>query len=162
MAAGGPASELIMFIVAVIVAGSVAGALAYVTTDIAHGINDRGALLADQLRTDFAIINDPSNIPHSNLSAQPVNYTFYIKNIGKNPFPFTWGSVQVLLNGVMIPQENLTFLDPQTGAEINTLQPYAVGAINVTLGNALTSGNEYTLTVVLDNGRKRSFVFRAP
>ncbi|RLF87557.1 flagellar protein G, partial [Thermococci archaeon] len=33
MAAGGPASELIMFIVAVIVAGSVAGALAYVTND---------------------------------------------------------------------------------------------------------------------------------
>ncbi|WP_297417259.1 flagellar protein G [Thermococcus sp.] len=162
MAAGGPASELIMFIVAVIVAGSVAGALAYVTTDIAHGMNYRGTLLADQLRTDFAIINDPNNIPHSNLSAQPVNYTFYIKNIGKIAFPFSQDSVQVLLNGIMISPSNLTFLDPQTGAEINTLQPYEVGAVNVTLGNALTSGDDYTLTVVLSNGERRSFVFRAP
>ncbi len=98
MAAGGPASELIMFIVAVIIAGSVAGALAYVTTDIAHGMNDRGgATLANQLRTDFAIINDPNNIPVSGTG--PYNYTFYIKNIGKEPIPFTANAVQVFING---------------------------------------------------------------
>ncbi|GAB6134692.1 archaellum stator protein ArlG [Thermococcus prieurii] len=160
MGAGGPASELIMFIVAVLVAGSVAGALAYVTNDIAQGIHTRGSMLASDLRTDFAIINDPNNIPTAGTG--PYNYTFYIKNIGQNPIPFTSSAVQVLINGVMIPPSNLTFIDPVTKAEITTLQPYEVGAINVTLGTALTSGDYYTLTVVLENGKKHTFVFKAP
>jgi len=162
MGAGGPASELIMFIVAVLVAGSVAGALAYVTNDIAQGIHTRGSMLASDLRTDFAIINDPSNIPHSDLTVTPVNYTFYIKNIGQNPIPFTSSAVQVLINGVMIPPSNLTFINPLTKAEITTIQPYGVGAINVTLGAPLTSGKYYTLTVVLENGKRHTFIFKAP
>ncbi|NJE53912.1 flagellar protein G [Thermococcus sp. 21S9] len=162
MAAGGPASELIMFIVAILVAGSVAGALAYVTNDIAQGISDNGAMLANKLRTDFAIINDPNNIPHSNLSKTPVNYTFYIKNIGDTVIPFTSNAVQVMINGVLIPPSNLTFLDPYATTEITKLPPYAVGAINVTLGTPLTSNDTYTLTVVLENGKKRTFIFKAP
>ncbi|KUH33713.1 flagellar protein G [Thermococcus celericrescens] len=156
MAAGGPASELILFIVAVIVAGSVAGGLAYVTTDIAHGMNDRGAMLADQLRTDFAIINDPNNIPVS--GAGPYNYTFYMKNIGKEPIAFTPDAVQVLIDGSLVPAANLTFTDVN-GASISSLDAYEVGVIKVTLGTALTQGY-HTLTVVIENGERRSFVFR--
>ncbi len=156
MAAGGPASELIMFIVAVIIAGSVAGALAYVTNDIAHGINDRGSLLADQLRTDFAIINDPNSIPVS--GSGPYNYTFYIKNIGKIAFPFSNSSVQVFLDGTLVPPSNLTFTDT-SGKGINSLGPYEVGEIIVTLGSQLSSGT-HTITVVLENGKKRSLIFR--
>ncbi len=156
MAAGGPASELIMFIVAVIIAGSVAGALAYVTNDIAHGINDRGSLLADQLRTDFAIINDPNSIPVS--GSGPYNYTFYIKNIGKIAFPFSNSSVQVFLDGTLVPPSNLTFTDT-SGNEINSLGPYEVGEIIVTRGSQLSSGT-HTITVVLENGKKKSLIFR--
>ncbi|WP_456365572.1 flagellar protein G [Thermococcus sp.] len=156
MAAGGPASELIMFIVAVIIAGSVAGVLAYVTNDIAHGINDRGSLLADQLRTDFAIINDPNSIPVS--GSGPYNYTFYIKNIGKIAFPFSNSSVQVFLDGTLVPPSNLTFTDT-SGKGINSLNPYEVGEIIVTRGSQLPSGT-HTITVVLDNGKKRSLIFR--
>lgn len=154
MAAGGPASELIMFIVAVIVAGSVAGGLAYVTTDIAKGMNDRGAMLADQLRTDFSIINDPNNIPSNGNS-----YTFYIKNIGKNPIPFTADDVQVFIDGNMIPPANLTFTDV-SGNPITVLEPYQVGVIKVTLGNELTPGQYHRLLVVIENGKKRSLVFK--
>jgi len=160
--ASGPASELILFIVAVLVAGSVAGALAYVTNDIAHGINDRGAMLADRLRTDFTIINDPNNIPHSNLSVTPVNYTFYVKNIGKEPIAFNPNAIQVFIDGTIIPPSNLTFFDPFTGDPLTSLQPYSVGAINVTLGKKLVSGQYYTLLVVLENGRERELVFKAP
>ena len=159
MAAGGPASELILFIVAVIVAGSVAGGLAYVTTDIAHGMNDRGAMLADRLRTDFAIVNDPNNIPVSGTG--PYTYTFYIKNIGKEPFPFTADAIQVFIDGDLVPPANLTFTDVN-GNAINSLNPYEVGVMQVTLGTALTSGNYYTIMVVLENGKRRSLVFKAP
>ncbi|CAI1493190.1 Flagella-related protein G flaG [Thermococcus nautili] len=159
MAAGGPASELIMFIVAILVAGSVAGALAYVTNDIAHGINDRGAMLADRLRTDFAIINDPNHIPVSGTG--PYTYTFYIKNVGKEIIPFTSDAVQVFIDGNLIPASQLSFEDT-SGNTITSLQPYQVGVIKVTLDTALTSGQTYTITVVLENGVKRSLVFTAP
>ncbi|WP_048151283.1 flagellar protein G [Palaeococcus ferrophilus] len=155
MAAGGPASELIMFIVAVIVAGTVAGALAYVTNDIAHGINDRGAMMADQLRTDFAIINDPQNIPVSGTG--PYNYTFYIKNIGKESFAFDSSSVQVFIDGNIMPPSNLTFTDT-SGNAITSLNPYEVGQIIVTRGTALSSG-AHKIVVVLENGKRRSLVF---
>lgn len=156
MAAGGPASELIMFIVAVIVAGTVAGALAYVTNDIAGGMRVRGELLADQLRTDFAIINDPTNIPVS--GAGPYTYTFYIKNIGKEPFPLTTDSVQVIVDGSIVPPSNLTFTD-SSGTPINSLRPYEVGQIIVTRGTALSSGT-HKIVVVLENGKRRSLVFQ--
>ncbi|ALM75360.1 flagellar protein G [Thermococcus barophilus] len=156
MPAGGPASELIMFIVAVIVAGTVAGALAYVTTDISNNMKARGEFLADQMRVDFAIINDPENIPVS--GAGPYNYTFYIKNIGKDAFPFSNTSVQVFIDGNLIPPSNLTFQDIN-GNPISSLQPYDVGQIIVTLGQSLTAG-AHKIVVVLENGKARSLVFK--
>jgi len=156
MAAGGPASELIMFIVAIIVAGTVAGALAYVTNDIAGGMKVKGESLADQLKTDFAIINDPDNIPVT--GSGPYNYTFYIKNIGKNSFAFDSNAVQVFINGSIIPSSNLTFKDT-AGNLINSLDPYEAGQIIVTLGNALPSGT-HKIMVVLENGKRREFIFR--
>ncbi|MCD6188657.1 MAG: flagellar protein G [Thermococcus sp.] len=153
MGAGGPASELIMFIVAIIVAGSVAGALAYVTNDIAGGIKIRGEGLADNLRSDFAIINDPENIPVSGN-----NYTFYIKNVGKNSIPFSNDALQVFIDGKMIPPSNLTFVDVND-LPTSSLDPYEVGKIVVTTN--LSSGF-HKLVVVLENGKVRSFVFRIP
>ena len=157
MAAGGPASELIMFIVAVIVAGTVAGALTYVTTDIAHGINEHGELMADRLRTDFAIINDPQNIP-VNTSTSPYTYTFYIKNIGKETIAFTSNSVQVFIDGTLIPANQLSFEDVK-GDPITSLQPYEVGVIEVQPQSNLASGY-HTITIVLENGVKRKLIFR--
>lgn len=155
MAAGGPASELIMFIVAVIVAGTVAGALTYVTNDIAHGINDKGSMLAGKLRTDFAIINDPTNIPV--YGAGPYNYTFYVKNTGKIQFPFNPDAVQVFIDGNLVPPSNLTFTDINNNT-ITYLNPYEVGQIIVTLGTKLPTGT-HKILVVLENGVKRELIF---
>ncbi|WP_457752873.1 flagellar protein G [Thermococcus sp.] len=154
MPAGGPASELILFIVAVIVAGTVAGALAYVTNDISNNMKARGEALADQMQIDFAIINDPENIPTSGGG-----YLFYIKNIGRETFPFNNESVHVFIDGNIIPPSNLTFLDLNNNP-ISSLQPYQVGIINVT--TTLTSGQYYKLVVVLENGKERELIFKAP
>ncbi|NJE08874.1 flagellar protein G [Thermococcus sp. M39] len=155
MAAGGPASELIMFIVAVIIAGTVAGALAYVTNDIANGMKTKGEDLADQLKIDFAIVNDPENIPVSGTG--PYNYTFYIKNIGRESFAFNPQAVQVFIDGNLVPPENLTFTDVN-GNPITSLAPYELGQIIVTRGTQLSSG-QHKITVVLENGKRRSLVF---
>ena len=158
MAAGGPASELIMFIVAIIVAGSVAGTLAYVTNDIANGMRDHGLMLADKLKTDFAIINDPNTIP-VNTTTTPPTYTFYIKNVGSEVIPFTPDAVQVFIDGNLIPAANLTFLNA-SGDPVSSLDPYQVGRIEVK--TSLISGKYYRITIVLENGIRRSLVFKAP
>jgi len=156
MAAGGPASELIMFIVAIIVAGSVAGALAYVTNDIAGGIKIKGESLSYNLKSDAVIINDPENIPVSGTG--PYNYTFYIKNVGKESITFSSDALQVFIDGNMIPPSNLTLVDVNN-APISSLDPYEVGKIVVT--TTLSSG-AHKLVIVLENGKVRSFVFRLP
>ncbi len=113
-------------------------------------------MLADQLRTDFAIINDPTNIPVAGTG--PYNYTFYVKNIGKTSIPFTSSAIQVFIDGGIIPPANLTFTDVN-GNSITTLNPpYEVGVITVTLGNQLTTGT-HKILIVLENGKKRSLVF---
>ncbi|MFA4640721.1 flagellar protein G [Pyrococcus kukulkanii] len=157
MAAGGPASELIMFIVAVIIAGSVAGALAYVTNDIANSMKVKGADLADQLRIDFAIINDPNAVVEEGTG--PYYYTFYIKNIGQEPISFNAESIQVFIDGNLVPSSNLTFTDT-AGNAITSLQPYQVGVIKVTLGTALNTTVSHRIQVVLENGKKRVLIFR--
>ncbi len=83
-------------------------------------MNDRGAMLADQLRTDFAIINDPTNIPVAGTG--PYTYTFYIKNIGKTSIPFTSDAIQVFINGEIVPPANLAFTDVN-GNSITSLPP---------------------------------------
>ncbi|ASJ11160.1 flagellar protein G [Thermococcus sp. P6] len=154
MAAGGPASELIMFIVAIIIAGTVAGGLAYVTNDLARDMRVQGEELSSRLKSDFVIINDPENIPVS--GSGPYDYTFYIKNTGKEAFAFSGEAVQVFIDGNIVPPSNLAFTDID-GNPISSLAPYEVGAITVT--TKLTSGY-HKLVVVLENGIQRSLVFR--
>ncbi|MDI3476085.1 MAG: archaeal flagellar protein FlaG [Thermococcaceae archaeon] len=146
--ASGIASELILFIASLMIAGMVAGGLYIVTQDIADGITMKGQAVAADLRTDFKIINDPENIPYS---SDPQGYLFYIRNTGKNSLRFTPDSVVVMIDGSVIPSANLTF-EPQ-----GTLGPYEVGKIYVK--TSLTSGY-HKITVVAESGKRRSLVFK--
>ncbi|ASJ13790.1 flagellar protein G [Thermococcus radiotolerans] len=139
-------SELVLFIVSLLVAGMVAGGLYVVTQDISGGILTKGQDVAESLRTNFEIINDPENIPVSGSS-----YVFYIRNIGKDSFSFDPNSVVVMIDGSMIPPANLTF-EP-SGA----LAPYEVGKIYVP--TAFISSGYHKITVVIETGKRKSLVF---
>lgn len=139
-------SELVLFIVSLLVAGMVAGGLYVVTQDISGGILTKGQDVAESLRTNFEIINDPENIPVSGSS-----YVFYIRNIGKDSFSFDPNSVVVMIDGSMIPPANLTF-DPS-----GVLTPYEVGKIYVP--TAFISSGYHKITVVIETGKRKSLVF---
>ena len=102
--------------------------------------------MAESLRTNFEIINDPENIPVSGSS-----YVFYIRNIGKDSFSFDPNSVVVMIDGSMIPPANLTF-DPS-----DVLAPYEVGKIYVP--TAFISSGYHKITVVIETGKRKSLVF---
>jgi flagellar protein FlaG len=139
-------SELVLFIVSLLVAGMVAGGLYVVTQDISGGVLTKGQDVAESLRTNFEIINDPENIPVSGSS-----YVFYIRNIGKDSFSFDPNSVVVMIDGSMIPPANLTF-DPS-----GVLAPYEVGKIYVP--TAFISSGYHKITVVIETGKRKSLVF---
>ena len=138
-------SELILFIVSLLVAGTVAGGLYVVTQDLADSISYKGALIAQNLKLDFAIINDPEIIPTSNGA-----YVFYVKNIGYEKIHFDTENVVVFVDGNLIPPSNLT-LAP------SILYPHEVGELRVSTN--LTSGY-HRIVVVVETGEQREFIFK--
>ncbi len=95
MGADTSATHLIFFIVSVIIALSVAGALFMNIQSISTAAITGSKTLSEQLRTDITVINDPDSIPFSNG-----NYTFYIKNTGKEDLSTAY--ISVIIDGSVI------------------------------------------------------------
>ncbi len=152
---GSAMSELVLFIASVIVAGLVAGGLYEVTQSISSGISAQGTTLAQTLKTNFVIINDPSEIP---LNSTSDSYMFYVRNIGETSFPWENSSVVVMIDGVIVPPANLTFIN-LNDPSVKILRPYDVGEIEVPA--AFIPAGYHRITVVLSNGQKRSLKFYA-
>jgi len=150
---GSAMSELVLFIASIMVAGVVAGGLYAVTQDISSGISTQGNSLAQSLKTNFVIINDPDEIP---LNSTSQSYIFYVRNIGEVSFPWENSSVVVMIDGNIVPPANLTFININNPS-IKILRPYDVGAVEVP--TAFVSSGYHKLTIVLSNGEKRSLKF---
>lgn len=150
----GVISELILFIAAVLVAGMVSGALYITTQNIAGEIESRGLTFARDLKIDFAIINDPENIPLVDN-----NYVFYIKNTGKESFLFSSNNVVVLIDGEIVDASNLVF-DNLSNPGLEVLNPYEIGELRVNATVVNTSVQYHKITIIVENGKKRSLVFK--
>src|SRR5207248_2210243 len=83
--------ETILFIGAMVAAAAVAGALGVATTHFANGLQDRSRLLADQMASNIAVVNDPQHVPTSPL-------LLYVKNTGTRTLDA--GHFAVLVDGV--------------------------------------------------------------
>jgi flagellar protein FlaG len=90
-------THVIFFVAAVIVAGMVSGVFIAVTMNVTTSLSDHGNRVADQLNTDFIIINDPNIIPLTGPY-----YTFYLKNVGGARLTTTNQTFQVFLDGELI------------------------------------------------------------
>ena len=99
-------THVIYFIASVIIAGIVSGIFIAVTSDISSSLNILGEDVQDKLDYDFAIINDPDNIP--NVSG---NFRFYLKNIGRKELPTTTSIFNLFIDGELITTSNYSFED---------------------------------------------------
>lgn len=135
-------AEAIFFIGVLIISISLVATLSKISQEIALGINERGDILEDALRTDFEIINDPLKIPLVSGS-----YIFYIKNTGNKRFIFTNSSITVLIDGQMVNFTSSSFyLDPGDTGEVR-------------ISKTLSSGY-HTIKVILHNGKSESMIFK--
>jgi len=147
MGAGTSATEIIFFIVSVVIALGVAGAIFTNIQPLTSAANMGSRTLSEQLKTDITVINDPERIPYSGG-----NYTFYVKNTGKEDLSSE--DISVLIDGVFIPDSNLT----KTILSGNTM--WRIGdVLEINVKDTLASGS-YNLRVITGNGVEDSFDFR--
>ena len=142
--AGESTAHLILFIATVILASSVSTVMIVTIQKMAVEIENQANILKVVLATDFIIINDPTMIPIKDSA-----YVFYVKNVGNNIIPFTNESLTVLIDGTLIPKQNIT-------TSPSVLKPGEVGELLVTA--SLSSGN-HRIMIILDNGLSFSFDF---
>ncbi|MHB8361086.1 MAG: flagellar protein G [Thermoplasmataceae archaeon] len=143
-------SEMIFFIVTLVVTASVVGALAYQTSNLTQGMKNSSTQVSSMLDDNFKIINDPTHIPYK----VGTGYTFYIKNIGSQSFYFTNNTVTVMINGTIILNSKLTF--NYTGNN-GSLLPGEVGQIIV---NVSLSPQYYTIRITIYNGLSKQLIFK--
>ena len=141
-------THLIFFIGAIIIA---VGVIGVVTTNVqsitaSYGMNSKS--LADQLKTDITIINDPASIPYINN-----NYSFFIKNTGKSTIDPT--TVNMFVDGNYTNVTN-KWTVMESG---NLWYPTYVLRLNYTTTTALSTG-DHTVRVVAGNGVFDTMPFR--
>src|SRR3972149_5513376 len=89
-------TQLIFFIAAIVIAVGVIGVVTVNVQSISASYGMNSKTLADQLKTDITIINDPGAIPKTQVGTQ-YRYHFYVKNTGKSTLDPT--SVNLFING---------------------------------------------------------------
>ncbi len=144
--AGGPASEIIMFVAAVVAAGLIAGSLSAVAGELSDGMAARADVLGEQLQGRFAIVNDPAAMPY----VDP-DLTLYVKNTGR--IDLYLGNFVVLIDGQA--SNDLTFLVDGSPAEM--LAPGEL--VEITVGDAVGLGGDHVVSVIASNSHKQSMEF---
>jgi len=144
-------THLIFFIGAIIIA---VGVLGVVTTNVqsisaSYGMNSK--TLADQLKTDITIINDPAMIPNSSS-----NLSFFVKNTGQSTLDTS--TVNMFVDGRFTM--NLTYRVMEGGTQWS---PTYVLMLNYTYSSGknppITPG-DHTVRVVAGNGVFDTMAFR--
>jgi flagellar protein FlaG len=90
-------SHLIIFIAAMLVAGSVAGLLTTTVDDIGNAIEDQGFSTSDEIRSDITIINDAGA-----TQTESGNVTLYVKNTGSSELSTQPDDIDILINGQFV------------------------------------------------------------
>jgi flagellar protein FlaG len=150
MGAGASATQMIFFITSVIIALSVVGAMFLNIQSISSAAIVGSKTFVEQLKTDITIINDPEMIPYSGS-----NYTFYIKNTGKEGLGIQY--ITVIIDGTIVNDAKLnkTIL----GGDAMWLSGDVL-QIDTEVSLSGVSGSSHNLRVITGNGMEDTFSFR--
>lgn len=125
-------SQLILFIAAMLVAGSVAGLLTTTVNDIGDAIEEQGIATSGEIRSDITIINDAG----ANQTSSG-NVTVYVKNTGNSELSTQPGDIDVLVNGIFVTgldSGNITLLDDAATWSEGEVVELVVDASDVSAG----------------------------
>ena len=141
--AGEAITQLIFFIGAVVIAVSVIGVVTTNVHSITASYGMSSQTLADQLKTDITIINDPAAIPYDNNTD---NYSFYVKNTGKNTLDPA--SVNIFIDGNYAnTTKKWTIMD-----NTNSSLWYPTYVLRLNYSSLGLASGDHTVRVVAGNG----------
>ncbi len=148
MGAEKSSTHLIFFIVAMIIAAGVSSVIYTNVNAISNASYISSNTLAQQLRTDITIINDPDNVPRSGNE-----YTFYVLNTGKSTL--TTEYVSVLINGVYITDD----IDKSiiNGGSTTTWRQEDI--LQIVINYPLMPNGDNYIKVITENGVYDTFEF---
>ena len=137
MGASSSTTELLFFVGAIIVATTIVGVLAGGITSISTGIKERSNSISEKMKSDIAIVNDPSEVPND-----PVK--IYVKNTGVSIMDQNY--LSVVLDGEMVIDFNITFLNTSSYINDSAWGPGEVLEIEVV--RVLTAGRHSALVTM--------------
>jgi len=139
------ASNMIFFILAILMAASVAGTMVISVRNISSAMVSRTDTLSEKMRSDVTIINDPEDAtPSSSL-------ILYIKNTGEKSLPSGSENINIFLDG-----RYLTGLDTNVYGGGNW-DPGKVLIVNTT---KIISTGDHRVKVSVAGGISDEFQFR--
>lgn len=140
-----PVSEIIFFIAALVISSMIAGVMITSIQETSIVFDQRSKSLAENIRDDITIINDPDNVANN-----PV--IIYVKNTGDSSLAADEKVFDVLLNGTYNKNFSVTSLDGD-----NELLPSDVAKL--TINTTLPSGS-HTIRVYVGGGEWDEMKFR--
>lgn len=132
------ASQLIIFIASILIAASVSGLLITQTLTIGDASRSSAQHLAQEMRDDVTIINDPADVPYNSTSN---NLTLYVKNTGSSSMQPDPALFEVLIDGTIY-----TDLDVALIQGSDSWGPGEV--VEITVKNVDLSTGDHALKVV--------------
>lgn len=141
-------SHVVFFIASVIAAGAVSGVFLAVTFDLNNSFSNRGDRVQETLDTEFAVINDPENIPSSGS-----DYLFYLKNLGEKKLVTTEEIFTVFIDGEIVTSTNYNF-------SVSEIKPGEISTLYI--DTAMIDSGYQTLRLVGPQSIDDEFIFTIP
>jgi flagellar protein FlaG len=141
--------SLILFIASIVIAAGVAGVLIDTVTGISGALDDRGADVAENIRTDIEVISDSESDVYDGS-----NVTLYVKNTGRRTLPATGETFDVILDAEYRTDVSVSVVDG--GSDEWT--PHGVVRVNISNSDLGAGDHRVTLTV---DGDEETFRFNS-
>lgn len=142
--------SLILFIASIVIAAGVAGVLIDTVTGISGALDDRGADVAENIRTDIEVISDSESNVYDDGSG---TLTLYVKNTGRRTIPATNESFDVIVDAQYRTNVSVTVVDGGSGE----WTPH--GVVEVQVGDlALADGEDHRVRLAV-SGDEETFRF---
>jgi len=140
--------SLILFIASIVIAAGVSGVLINTVTGISGALDDRGADVAQNIRTDVEII---SNADSSVYDSNAETVTLYVKNTGRRTLPATNQTFDVIFDAQYRTNVSVSIVDGSS-----EWRPGSVVAVEIGGVGSLSGDHQATLVV---DGDEETFRF---
>ncbi|MCQ6962752.1 flagellin [Methanolobus chelungpuianus] len=145
-------THMIFFIAAMILAMGVITVLSADVQSIVSSSSANSKLVAQQMRTDITIVNDPLMVPYDSSGN---TYTFYAKNTGRTEL--TPDFITVLVDGILVEPDNMEveILDGDV-----VWRPGDILVLHVIPSPSPLGSGDHRILVAAENGKSGSMSFR--